>query len=166
VTAGDVQATLPATIPAGTYLLVIFQPSTAQIGTFDLTIGAVGPQGPQGSKGDPGASGPAGPPGPKGDTGSQGIAGTQGNPGANGVSGYEIVTASTPIGPGIEVLGTLPCPSGKKAVGGGWTTTENSLSVNVIGSAPTSDGGAWTGAMYNTGTSTPTLTLTAICVTP
>ena len=77
-----------------------------------------------------------------------------------------VVELPVKIGPGVEIVGTLPCPAGKKVVGGGWKTNDNNLKVNVIGSTPTSDGVSWTGGMYNTGTSTSTLTLTAICVTP
>lgn len=75
-----------------------------------------------------------------------------------------MVTASTDIGPGIEVLGTLPCPGGKTVVGGGWRTTQNDLNVRVIGSAPSTDASGWTGGMYNAGSSTDQLTLFAVCV--
>ena len=74
------------------------------------------------------------------------------------------MSASTGIPAGVEIVGTLPCPSGKRAVGGGWTTTDNDFQVNVIGSGPTSDAGAWTGGMYNSGTVTRQLTLTVICI--
>ena len=45
VAAGSVHATLPDS-PAGTHLLVLYQPSTNQLATFPVTIGAVGPTGP------------------------------------------------------------------------------------------------------------------------
>ena len=105
--------------------------------------------------------GPTGPVGPPGPTGDKGPTGDQGPPGS---TGYQVVTASTGIPGGVEIVGTLPCPTGKRVVGGGWTTTNNDFQVTVIGSGPTSDGGAWTGGMYNSGTLTEQLTLTVICI--
>jgi hypothetical protein len=136
--------------------------------------GATGAAGDKGDKGDTGAAGAAGAAGAKGDKGDPGAAGAKGDTGAtgatgaagaNGASGYQIVTAATGIPGGIEIIGTLACPAGKRATGGGWTTTDNDYRVNVIGSGPTADGGAWTGGMYNTGTLTAQVTLTAICIT-
>jgi hypothetical protein len=80
------------------------------------------------------------------------------------VSGYQVVQAATGIPAGIEIVGTLPCPPGKKATGGGWTTTDNNYQVVVVGSGPTNDGSGWTGGMYNSGTLTAQLTLTALCI--
>ncbi len=70
-------ATLPATIPPGTYLLKVSRGRGAvQNDAFYVTIGLTGAAGPQGEKGDkgdkgdpgapgtPGAPGPTGPPGP------------------------------------------------------------------------------------------------------
>jgi hypothetical protein len=133
--------------------------------------GAQGAAGAPGAKGDTGAQGAAGAPGAKGDTGAQGAAGAagaKGDTGAQGpagLSGYQIVTAATGIPAGVAIVGTLPCPAGKKATGGGWTTTDNDFQVQVIGSGPTADGGAWTGGMYNAGTLTQQLTLTVMCIT-
>jgi hypothetical protein len=45
VTPSQVLATLSG-FPAGSYLLVLYQPSTKQLATFDVTLGAVGPAGP------------------------------------------------------------------------------------------------------------------------
>jgi IPT/TIG domain len=76
-------ATLPALAP-GTYLLTVIRGSrrgdrddddATRLGTFDLTIGAVGPQGPIGATGATGPQGPqgmAGPQGPQGPTGATG----------------------------------------------------------------------------------------------
>jgi hypothetical protein len=75
VTANDVQAGFPATIPAGTYVLVLYQPSTNGIGAIDLTVGAVGPQGPKGDAGATGDTGPQGPIGPQGPPGPMPFAG-------------------------------------------------------------------------------------------
>jgi hypothetical protein len=113
-------------------------------------------KGPAGVQGDPGG------PGPKGDKGDQGAPGA---PGAPGASGWQIVSASTAISAGGVIAGVLPCPAGKKAVGGGWTTTSNNADTFVIGSGPSGDGQAWMGAMRNQGTQTQQLTLSVICVT-
>jgi len=139
-----------------------------------VTWNQKGVPGAQGPKGDPGPQGPkgdTGPQGPKGDTGATGAPGPKGDPGdpgtgtgGGGVSGYQLVTASTELAGGTSVTGYLPCPSGKKVVGGGWTTADGRFNVNVIGSGPSADGAAWTGGMYNAGTSSATLTLTAICI--
>jgi hypothetical protein len=89
--------------------------------------GVKGDPGAPGPKGDPGAPGPKGDPGapgPKGDKGAPGAPGPKGdkgNPGPPGISGYEVVYKSVTIpsggswGPSI-----VWCPSGKKALGGGW----------------------------------------------
>ena len=71
-------ATLPATIPPGTYLLKVSRGrGTVQNDAFYVTVGITGPAGPQGEKGekgdkgDPGATGPTGPQGPPGVTPAQ-----------------------------------------------------------------------------------------------
>jgi hypothetical protein len=70
---------------------------------------------------------PAGPQGPKGDMGNpgaRGAKGDKGDPGANGVSGYQEVTGpDKTLSVGQSGLSTANCPSGKKAVGGGYNGT-------------------------------------------
>jgi hypothetical protein len=127
--------------------------------------GDTGAPGAPGAKGDTGAPGAKGDPGPQGEPGAPGAKGDTGAPGANGVSGYQVVTASTQIAAGTEIVGTIPCPAGKQATGGGWTTGDNAADVNVVGSGPTSDGVAWTGGMFNSGTTSHSLTLSVICIT-
>jgi hypothetical protein len=120
--------------------------------------GDTGPQGPTGPKGD---TGPQGPTGPKGDTGPQGPAGP------TGASGYQLKQASTPIPPGIIVAGTFLCDAGKVAVGGGWNVNVEEVAnfnAHMIRSSPTADGKGWTGAYYNPGGTTPTVTFYAICL--
>jgi hypothetical protein len=56
----------------GDYLLSVI--TAGGVGTFDLTIGAVGPEGPQGPQGDPG---------PQGEKGDKGDQGEKGEPGAS-----------------------------------------------------------------------------------
>ncbi len=102
-----------------------------------LTWSQTGQQGPKGDKGDPGPQGlqgipgeqglqglkgDKGDPGPQGLQGAPGIAGAPGEPGpqgAPGISGYEVVRGETAFNSeAIKVLG-VPCPEGKRALGGG-----------------------------------------------
>jgi hypothetical protein len=123
--------------------------------------GPAGQQGPTGPQGPAGPLGPAGPQGPKGDTGATGATGPAG---ANGVSGYEIVSASTTEGNGVVTQGTIPCPAGKKAVGGG-ISAGLVAGVIVVATAPNADGSAWISTMQNQSGATVTLTAYAVCVT-
>jgi hypothetical protein len=79
-------ATLPATIPPGTYLLKVSRGRGAvQNDAFYVTVGltgAAGPQGEKGDKGDKGDPGEPGTPGATGATGPPGPPGPQGPPGA------------------------------------------------------------------------------------
>ena len=73
-TATSATATLPSSLDAGTYLLVLTR-SDGEMGVFYLPVGAIGPRGrrglpgppgPAGRKGQPGPLGLPGPPGPEG----------------------------------------------------------------------------------------------------
>jgi hypothetical protein len=138
--------------------------------------GDPGPVGPKGEKGDPGA---AGAPGAKGDKGDPGAAGSQGPKGdtgargpagADGLAGLQVVTASLDSVPGSTVWGTQLCPSGKKALNGGFTTvpagTPPVVGAYVASSAPTADDSGWTGATVNTSSQTVTVTIYTTCVNP
>ena len=105
---------------------------------------ATGPQGRQQE--------PTGPPGP---------------PGAPGVSGYQVLEASGDLPNGQFNDSTLPCPSGKKVVGGGWETNAGNggLNVNITRSAPTADGTGWRGAIMNTSGAPVRITLRFACIT-
>ena len=92
-------------------------------GKLSASLGAVGPQGP---------AGPAGPKGNKGDKGDKGDPGT---------SGYEIVTASTASNLDTTKSITVPCPAGKKAVGGG--AIYSGYGYEYVLSEPTADGSGW-----------------------
>ena len=81
-------ATLPATIPPGTYLLKVSRGrGTVQNDAFYVTVGLTGAAGPQGVKGDKGDKGDQGEPGPAGPQGQQGLQGVPGAPGAAGPPG-------------------------------------------------------------------------------
>jgi hypothetical protein len=92
-------------------------------GKLPASLGAVGPQGPAGQKGNKGD---------KGDRGDKGEPGT---------SGYEIVTASTASNLNTTKSITVPCPTGKKAVGGG--ATYGGFGYESVMSKPTTDGLGW-----------------------
>jgi Collagen triple helix repeat (20 copies) len=83
--------------------------------------GPKGELGAAGAKGGPGPQGPQGPKGQAGDLGFQGPVGPQGPAGPPGNHGYVIVWGETrdlpPLG---AVIGTVACPPGKTAVGGGF----------------------------------------------
>jgi hypothetical protein len=70
-------ASLPAKLPAGSYLLSVTT-SAGESATFAVTVGAAGPAGPAGPAGATGARGATGPQGPKGATGPAGPAGAAG----------------------------------------------------------------------------------------
>jgi hypothetical protein len=135
--------------------------------------GDPGAPGAKGDKGDPGApgakgdKGDQGAPGATGATGATGLKGDKGDPGDRGpagLSGYVKLDASTTIAPGQTVTGFLPCPTGKRPTGGGWTTTENDFQVKMFGSGPDANNTGWAGGMHNQGSTTRTLTLTVYCI--
>jgi hypothetical protein len=115
-------------------------------------------QGVQGLKGDKGDKGETG------DQGIQGEPGEQGLPGAAGVSGYEIAQQTFTFPQGVDNLSVeVPCPTGKKALGGGWY--QGVTAQRVVTSAPGQNGDSWFVSMLigvNGGT---TFVVYAICAT-
>ncbi|MEA2972482.1 MAG: hypothetical protein QOG82_940 [Actinomycetota bacterium] len=88
--------------------------------------GPVGPQGPAGPTGATGPAGPAGPQGPAGPTGATGATGAQGPAGPagqGGATGYEVVRTSGLSSTVDSKSQAATCPAGKKAVGGGGSTS-------------------------------------------
>jgi hypothetical protein len=105
-------------------------------------------------QGQPGPIGPAGPQGPAGPAGQ------------NGVSGHEVVfTAFTALA-NDRTTAAVGCPSGKKVVGGGYTTSGADADVEVTDSAPQHPHWtAWVVGVRN-GTSANVFSqIFAICVT-
>jgi hypothetical protein len=83
-----------------------------------------------------------GAPGPPGPSGPQGAQGVQGPPGASGVSGYEVVSHDGNVPDGTGQYDVVQCPSGKKAVGGGFNADDfRDLTIEMSG--PTADGTGW-----------------------
>jgi hypothetical protein len=100
--------------------------------------GAAGPQGAPGPKGDTGPAGPQGAPGPKGDTGP---AGPQGPPGPAASLPLELRTNQAEAAAGGDRNLSAFCPSGKKAVGGGYSVPST---FRVYFSVPGPDLNGWT----------------------
>src|SRR5215212_8040191 len=102
----------------------------------------------QGSAGQQGPIGPVGPVGPIGPQGSQGEQGPQGLPGQQGIQGVQ-----GPAGiSGLETVRvfdgnrttailnvTADCPSGKKVLGGGYSTSGDNLNIVIAANAPLGD---------------------------
>jgi hypothetical protein len=118
----------------------------------DFSGSLAGPQGPQG---------PQGPRGQQGPQGSQGPQGPQGPPGASGLS-YEYVE-NTVGGDSFENWG-VPCPPGKKVVGGGVSSVDLSA-ARVVESAPLDDGTGWWIGLRNEKGSGLLAYAWAVCVT-
>jgi hypothetical protein len=129
--------------------------------------GPTGPQGPAGTAGPPGKTGLTGPPGKTGKRGPVGPAGKNGSP--VGVQGWEIVTGSTSPTRITQQGLTVPCPAGKKVIGGGGGINElqNFADYAVVASQPERnlDGtsGWYLHAAWNNFTHPWSITVYAIC---
>jgi hypothetical protein len=121
-------------------------------GKFPASVGVsglAGTQGPKGERGEQGAPGPAGPKGAIGAKGATGPAGTPGPPGPrgpSGISGLEYRTSpGTDVPKGTRHSATVACPTGKKALGGGVSTSM--WLADVRQSAPLNYGTGWLGVV-------------------
>ena len=111
--------------------------------------GPAGANGEKGEKGERGERGPAGANGPAGPRGEQGAAGPAG---ANGVSGFQYIAqrADTDILKDKYLRWSVDCPNGKKALGGG-VSTSAPYETRVIESAPTGESTGWGVGVKNEG---------------
>ncbi len=115
-----------------------------------------------------GHTGPVGPRGATGATGKTGATGATGKTGAAGVSGYQVVHVTNNLaGASANVTLVVPCPSGKKEVGGGFVGPNDK--TDVLRSSPADDGSSWTvvlgttdGSDFGAGSS---ITAYTVCVT-
>jgi hypothetical protein len=138
--------------------------------------GDKGPTGDKGAQGDPGAKGPdgdkgpTGDPGPTGDQGPQGDKGPTGDPGPTGavnISGYETTSAGGFAAPHSLEEAYARCPSGKKAVGGGFFVPPG---VVILNSHPVNDspvgpsGSLWHVIVENHLDTTASFSAYAVCV--
>jgi hypothetical protein len=113
----------------------------------------------QGPKGDKGDRGDKGPPGDKGLPGVQGPTGP-----AGAVTGYEIVERGPNTVPANNAfVGSVACPSGKKAVGGGVRQLGLSTYAVLTDSYP-DRGPFWVSGVRNTGTAPLSVQIYAVCI--
>ncbi len=142
-------------------------------GKFPASVGLGGPAGPQGPKGDKGEQGPAGPKGatgpkgPAGPAGPAGAPGPAGPPGPSGISGWQYLTAAMAIPRDQSRTWQVNCPSGKKALGGGVSTTAGNTKVSQVSESAPAGAAAigWAASVYTTpdAGSTPTYYAWVIC---
>lgn len=128
--------------------------------------GAVGTNGATtGATGATGATGPQGPAGP------QGTAGPQGPSGLAGVEAVSGDPVSLPTGAANN--GSIECPAGKVAIGGGVAQTNAGgvavlstagTNISLVRSSPSSPT-RWTAGVENTGTTDRFFKVTVICAT-
>ncbi|HKJ55142.1 MAG TPA: hypothetical protein VJ978_04075 [Nitriliruptoraceae bacterium] len=130
--------------------------ATCESGEELLTIeGAQGPPGLPGQDGTDGQDGIDGQDGQDGADGTHGVDGqdgTDGVDGMDGVSGYEIVTLAPEWGGGgFTRETTVLCPTGKKALSGGWDIPRiwhaqddsDEFGFDDLETYPLADGSGW-----------------------
>jgi hypothetical protein len=134
--------------------------------------GSRGPVGSAGATGATGAQGPAGPPGPQGSVGSTGATGAPGAlgpPGGLDLAKISYVTGPTfavpPTTTGLIVGTETPCPTGNKAIGGGYTIF-SADTVRVVSSEPSGTGSGWIANFTNNSASSINVRITAVCAAP
>ena len=120
---------------------------------------------------------PAGQPGPQGPQGVQGVQGTPGTPGPQGVpglSGYEIVAGNgATVAANATGYDVANCPTGKKAIGGGFTPygggkptpVGKAAQLGMVVSAPVdgANGSAWWVGVNNLSGSATQVYAYAVC---
>jgi hypothetical protein len=136
--------------------------STKALSSLRAKSGPAGPPGPKGDSGKQGAAGPMGTTGPKGETGPAGPQGPAGPRGASGISGWEYrVSPGTGLPADDNRTSQVNCPSGKKALGGGGSSTYPG--AYLWASAPTDPGTGWVTQYHNDGTFAATVYAWVIC---
>jgi hypothetical protein len=125
--------------------------SAAAVASLGRT-GPAGPAGANGEKGEKGDRGPAGLNGPAGPAGPAGPRGEQGPAGPSGMSGFQYIAkqADTDILKDKYLRWSVDCPNGKKALGGG-VSTSSPYATRVIESAPTGASTGWGVGVKNEG---------------
>lgn len=105
--------------------------------------GPAGPQGPAGPNGPAGAKGPQGAKGATGLVGPKGAKGDKGDKGDPGLSGYQVVAKKSAADSQDKIV-SVPCPAGKKALGGGALAFDGGYpeEITIVGSY-TTNGSGW-----------------------
>ena len=126
--------------------------SASAVSSLTGRPGPAGPAGPAGAKGEKGEKGDRGPAGANGPAGPRGEQGAAGPAGANGVSGFQYIAqrADTDILKDKYLRWSVDCPNGKRALGGG-VSTSAPYETRVIESAPTGEATGWGVGVKNEG---------------
>ena len=126
--------------------------SASAVSSLTGQPGAAGPAGPAGANGDKGEKGDRGLAGANGAAGPRGEQGAAGPAGANGVSGFQYIAkrADTDILKDKYLRWSVDCPNGKRALGGG-VSTSAPYETRVIESAPTGESTGWGVGVKNEG---------------
>jgi len=101
--------------------------------------------------------------GPHGPQGPQGPQGVQGPQGPSGVSGYEVVSDDSNVPDGTRQFDIVHCPTGKKVVGGGFST-DDFRDLTIMMSGPTANGSGWIFDVISHGPGNTMGHFRAICV--
>jgi hypothetical protein len=126
------------------------------LGTEELSTSAIsaltGRTGPTGPAGPAGAAGAKGDKGDRGATGATGPAGPAGATGPVGVSGFQYIArrADVDVQKDKSLRWSVDCPNGKRALGGGVSTTQP-YETRVLESAPTGESTGWGVGVRNEG---------------
>lgn len=81
------------------------------------------------------------------------------------LAGYRQVSSATFTDPAnSQVVGTVACPANSVVVGGGAVITSSSLSEDLNASAPLTDGVTWRAYVNNSGATSGTFRVYAVCV--
>jgi hypothetical protein len=125
--------------------------TTADFKAGTLQPGPAGPKGDTGPKGDPGASGA------KGDKGDRGPAGPA------GISGYKVVLSNgMTLNPGQTASAIAVCPTGQKAIGGGFNGSSGAV---VTWSMTDANHETWAATAHNDAATQGWIQAAAICAT-
>jgi hypothetical protein len=110
-------------------------------------------------------TGPQGPIGPQGPAGPQGTEGPAGPQGPAGLSGWGTRTTTLTLADQGSVQTLVGCPPGEKVLGGGVTTGNPTVGVDIGNSGPIVNafGSGWEAIVTNTSGFTTDITVSAIC---
>jgi hypothetical protein len=107
--------------------------------------------------------------GPRGSTGATGAPGAQGPPGGFDLAKISYVTGPTfavpPTTTGLIVGNDTPCPTGNKAIGGGYLIF-SADTVRVVSSEPSGTGSGWSVGFTNNSAGSINVRITAVCAAP
>ena len=140
-------------------------------GTVAGLRGKAGPAGPRGAQGPVGATGAPGPAGPQG---IQGLTGSSGPPGPAG--GFDLAkisqvtgpTTTAPPLPGVLIGMPAFCPSGQKALAGGYRifSTNTDVGIGLFESVSLGSQNGWNVGVANNSAGPVDFAPIAVCAAP